>query len=383
MPRSQTKTVDKCIEKLPSGAYRVRVRAAGGFGGGGRTMSSTHRTLTEARKARAALLARIGAEPMAGDRLTLRWYFGEMFLPGRSSLANVTLSKYRSIWRTHIEPAFGSRPISSIKSSEVQRWLYTKPRGTASKCVSTLRAIMRQAYADEVIDREPLRGTLRLPGQAPAPLPVWSAEDVAAAMPVLRGTPLYRLWLVMVGGGAGREEAYALYERDLAYTRDGGGTLTVTATVDDAVTPEDGRKAPKNPHRYRVIAIAEPFASELLATRAESPDEPLCRYSVGNLPRKWAEMWRERKPGVKYPSTSCVGIMLDAGVPFVQLGRMRATHETLAQLAGVPDTLNAAMHGRSNVNTGYRHYLVPGGDAMRGAAEGVGRMVSGGSAGPR
>jgi hypothetical protein len=67
--------------------------------------------------------------------------------------------------------------------------------------------------------------------------------------------------------------------------------------------------------------------------------------------------------------------MVGTGVPYVPLNRMRATHETLAQLGGVADTLNAAIHGRSNVQTGYRHYLVPGSPALSGAAETVGGIV--------
>lgn len=38
---------------------------------------------------------------------------------------------------------------------------------------------------------------------------------------------------------------------------------------------------------------------------------------------------------------------------------MRAVHETMLQDAGVLDTLNARLHGRTNVQTGYRHYLKP------------------------
>ena len=47
----------------------------------------------------------------------------------------------------------------------------------------------------------------------------------------------------------------------------------------------------------------------------------------------------------------------------------------LMQQAGVQDTLNAALHGRSNVQTGYRHYLVPGDASAARAAEAVGEAV--------
>lgn len=54
------------------------------------------------------------------------------------------------------------------------------------------------------------------------------------------------------------------------------------------------------------------------------------------------------------------------GLPKLHLCNLRAVHETLMQEAGVLDTLNARMHGRTNVLTGYRHYLRP--DAAMDAA---------------
>ena len=366
--------------------WRARVEASGALLGGKRYLSETCDTRQEAEAAVARMSALLQSSPRAGDPVTLAWYWENMFKPSRDGLTNATKARYMSCWRNHIAPAFGARPINSIRHAEVQRWLYGMTRGTAQHCLATLRAILRQAYADEVIDREPMRGTFRLPGAQPAPLPVWTADEVARAMPVLARTPLYRLWLVMVGGGCRREEAYALFERDLSYevseAPDGSRRVMASATVDDAVTPEDGRKAPKNPHSYRVVAIAEPFASELMRTAPDDPGAPLCAYSLANVGRKWPEMWKPRAEGRWYPETSCRGIMLPTGVPYVPLSRMRATHETLAQLAGVPDTLNAAMHGRSNVQTGYRHYLVPGGEALGTAAQGVGALVEGALMGP-
>ena len=43
------------------------------------------------------------------------------------------------------------------------------------------------------------------------------------------------------------------------------------------------------------------------------------------------------------------------GLPYVPLNRMRATHETYMQQAGVLDSVNAAAHGHSE-KVSYRHY---------------------------
>lgn len=47
------------------------------------------------------------------------------------------------------------------------------------------------------------------------------------------------------------------------------------------------------------------------------------------------------------------------GMPYTRMKDMRSVHETTLQDAGVLDTLNARIHGRTNVQTGYTHYLKP------------------------
>jgi hypothetical protein len=367
---------------LPSGRILARVECGYRTDGSRRTMSEVVDTDREADMAIARMATQMGEMPHLGDDVTLAWYYEAMFVPGRAHLANATMARYDSAWKCHIAPAFGPRAMASIRHAEVQAWLYTKTRGTARQCVRTLRAILRQAYADDLLDREPMRGSFRMPAGVDRPGGVWSAEEVAQALPALRGTPVYRIWLVMVGGGAGREEAYALYESDLTYTQvtrmgpDGPEEgWAVSAYVDDAVTVLDGRKAPKNGHRYRTLQIADPFATELRETRSEDPSAPICRVSVSNLPRAWRALWEPRQVSTDGNGRYYRGSMVGTGVPYVPLNRMRATHETLAQLGGVADTLNAAIHGRSNVQTGYRHYLVPGSPALSGAAETVGGIV--------
>lgn len=61
-------------------------------------------------------------------------------------------------------------------------------------------------------------------------------------------------------------------------------------------------------------------------------------------------------------------------MPYSRLKDMRSAHETIVQDAGTLDTVNARLHGRSNVQTGYRHYLRPSAALDRAASE-MGRMV--------
>ena len=86
-------------------------------------------------------------------------------------------------------------------------------------------------------------------------------------------------------------------------------------------------------------------------------------------------MWEPRGVGTDGNGCYYRGCMLGTGVPRIPPNRMRATHESLMQQAGMQDTLNAALHGRSNVQTGYRHNLVPGDASAARAAEAVGEAV--------
>ncbi|MBR2683856.1 MAG: hypothetical protein IKE22_11400, partial [Atopobiaceae bacterium] len=63
-----------------------------------------------------------------------------------------------------------------------------------------------------------------------------------------------------------------------------------------------------------------------------------------------------------------------AGLPYLPLSRMRATHETMMQAAGVPDSVNAAAHGHS-VAVAYGHYMRQ--DSTSAAGD-VGDMLAGG-----
>ena len=366
---------------LPDGRILVRVSRGTSLAGTQRTLSRVVDTDDEAERTIAELAVRLGASPLAGERATLGWYFPALFLPGRrGTVTNAMMRQYESVWRCHVAPAFARVPMADITHAAVQAWLYTKTRPTAEKCVRVLRAVMGQARMDGCTDNRVMEDRYRMPAGTRRPGPVWGADEVARALPVVRRTDLGRLWAVMVGGGAGREEAYALYERDLAYTPvtrmgpDGPEEGWVaTAVVDDAVTPDDGRKPPKNDRRYRTLVIPDPFATLLHDTRAEDPDAPICQMAVSSVPQAWRRLWEPRRDGREPGPGSWRGAMLETGVPFVPINRMRATHETLMQQAGVQDTLNAALHGRSNVQTGYRHYLAPGSPSAAAAAEALGR----------
>lgn len=373
------------IRKLKSGKWQVRVSNGFKRDGSRNVLTGTCNTGAEAELLRMQLVVKAGKCPNFGDDMTLDDYYHGYFVPGRKDkLTKATMNDYDTHYRVHIAPYLGFRDMASIKHAEIQALVSGKTRSTAEHTVKTLRAILRDAWLNEFLDIEPMRRPVELPQQNEQ-RGVWSVQDVARAMDVMEGLPIEALWLLMVGAGLRREEAYALFWRDLTFNKvttiAGDTAYHCTAVIDDAVTVADGRKDVKTAFSRRMAVVSEPFASRLHALK-DAPDEPICKLSLSRVSRSWASMWKEvpkKKDGTRYKlrAGSYRGRMLDAGVPYVQMSRMRATHETIMQAVGISDTLNARLHGRSDVSkVGYKHYLAPDVDTFGAAAQALGDAVN-------
>lgn len=72
-----------------------------------------------------------------------------------------TYQRYEQIFRIHLSPRFGSRPIDQIARDDLKRYaseLATSKRhglGTLRNIVATLRAILREAVEDQIIEGNP------------------------------------------------------------------------------------------------------------------------------------------------------------------------------------------------------------------------------------
>ena len=150
-------------------------------------------------------------------------------------------------------------------------------------------------------------------------------------------------------------------------------------TLAGACTMRDGMKEPKNDRRYRRVPLAPPFSDAL---REVAGSGPICqsvrhatdgqvptghRLSPGYVPKRWKALFAPGAP-------------LD-GLPFVPLGRMRATYATMAQAAGLDSTIINRIQGRSpgsQVLEG--HYLNPELGTLARAQDAVARGLAGGFA---
>lgn len=341
------------------GVWQVRVSAGYSHDGRQRRVSRTvHGSEREADAAISALVEEMGKSSTIGDPMTLDEYFWDFFIPSRETTStHKNVVSHRSNYRAHISEWFGSRDIGSITNRDVQRWVDGLPPQSAPNYVRTLRAVLNQAAFDHFIDRSPMDGyRFRMPrGRNTAPLPVWGPREVADALSrgSFRESRLFALWCVMAGAGLSRSEGLALDWESLDW-HDGEDGTFCTIRIDAAWTEEDGLKEPKNSRRYRAVPLPPAFAVPM---RSVASSGPICqsvhngretgrRISASYVPKIWRSLFRDGAP-------------LD-GLPFVTLGRMRATYSTMMQAAGVSESVINAMQGRSeNSAVLYSNYLNP------------------------
>ena len=372
------------FKTLADGTVQVRVAHGTDLNGNPRRVTARASSMEEAERIALDLAARLGRRPDLGRGLTLgRWWAA--YVAGKGArLARATLARYEGDMRRTWLPALGGRDVSLVTRGEVQEVLLSLPSKTcAQHALRSLSAVLTQAVREGHLAENPIRsGGFELPGDVGAhesdigagedpfaaierAQDVWDARTVVRALPLMRGVPLETCWLAMVGAGLRREEALALTWRDVRRV-DVGGTPVTQIAVYKALTAADGLKQTKTRGSVRIVAVVEPFGSRLWELRGE-PDEVVVQVSVHNVHKRWRNLFEPVTS--KHAPKSGVWKGRLAGLPYVPLNRMRATHETFMQQAGVLDSVNAAAHGHSQ-RVSYSNYQRPDGvDAARQAGD--------------
>lgn len=310
-----------------------------------RVSRRVHGTLRDAQALAVRLDIEMGANPSLGMLATLDSYFDGVFIPGRSDLDPKTLDNYRTIWRVHVSPRFGSHPLAEPHPAEVQAWVSSMSRGTAMHAAKLLRSVLRDAFYMGILPSEPMRRPLRYPRAKDGKLDVWDGSEVLYVLSRLHGHRLLPLVTVMVGAGLRRSEALALSWEDMSFSPG-----YVRMTIDKAARREDG--GTKNAGSVRVVAVMEPFASILEGCRGEGP---ICAISEAGVRSLWPRLFH-------------AGMPLE-GMRYIPMKQLRATNTTLMHEAGVPDTTLSMVHGHTDVRTDYRHYIAPTSTAADSAAK--------------
>lgn len=376
--------------QTPSGRWQVRVQCGHREDGSPRVITDTVDTEAEADRRIAELSAELSARPDLARGVTLAALWERYATTKGARLAKKTLRGYDWYMRQSWLGAWGDRDITTITRADVQRAMLSMPRDKADRSRRVLSSVLTFAVNENLLDRNPIReGGFELPGDTGSTWEdegawdvdpfaaiegvrdVWSAQTVMRAAPLMCGLPLEPAWLAIVGAGLRVEEALALRKMDVRRIRIEGREVTQLA-VHHARTDLEERKRSKTRGSVRIVAVVEPFGTRLweLVDALPHADSLVCPVSASNQNHRWREYFMEPPTSKHCPKTGVYRGRLH-GLPYLPLSRMRATHVTLMQEAGVLDSVNAAAHGHSEL-VAYTNYKRPD---TTGAAEQTGRYL--------
>jgi integrase len=167
-------------------------------------------------------------------------------------------------------PAFGHRPLSSIRASEVQGWVKQLSDELAPSTVGTVyhyvRTVMKSAVRDRLIATSPCVD-IRLPRRERpkvVPLEVEQVEALADAVP----DRLRAAVLLAAGTGLRQGEVFGLTLPNLGLLR---RTLTVEQQLLTPVGEPPVLGPPKTPASYRTVPLPQMVVDVMAAHLATYP----------------------------------------------------------------------------------------------------------------
>ncbi len=188
-------------------------------------------------------------------------YYSKLYLEFKKhELKFSTLDKYTNIVRDRLNPTFGDLEVSSIKPSDIKKWLYDlSDIGGKSKRIylSVLSGILQEALYDEVINRNPVK-LVRLPKFNTPKIKPFTADEVKNIM-LLAKNDNYRFYLAIAFyTGMRSGEIIALKKSDIDFDKH---IITVQRT-----RSRFGESTPKTRHSIREIPIIKllfPYLTEI------------------------------------------------------------------------------------------------------------------------
>jgi integrase len=347
------------VRQLPSGRWQARYT-----GPGGDLVSAPHtfERRTDADRWLAGVETDIerGAwiDPGLGEVSVEEW--GKRWLTAaRPHLKVKTFAGYEALFANKIVPAFGKRPLATLRPIMVSEWVASMSGEGASpsrvrQSYRLLSQIMKSAVDNGLIPVNPCRG-LRLP-RMPATEPRIVSQDEVARLVREMAAPYDALVMVLAYAGLRIGEAFALRRRSVDLK---AGTVIVSESLAEL----GGRHVfdtPKN-HQRRVVALPG-FVVEALCPLVEAlptGDALLFVTKRSGRPLHYAA-WRETyfDPAAER-----------AGLADLTPHALRASHATwVAEEHGIMAAAARLGHAHASVTT--RHYArtIDGRDAEVDAA---------------
>lgn len=219
--------------------------------------------------------------------------FAARWTSTRQHLAQATRDHDRHLLDGRILPAFGNRPVASLRQSEIAAWLSETDRSpsTKAKCLQKLSAVLKLAVADGAIKANPVDGVDRPSGRAEREgraLTDGEVSRIIAAAEDVDPDTAAMVWL-MVRAGLRVGEVLAMKRSDVDLA---GRMLDVRSSMSrrEGVRPVKGRDG-----RGRTIPMSADLADRLrqhLAGGVASIDGWLFNAPLGGRLRY--DNWRTR-----------------------------------------------------------------------------------------
>lgn len=212
----------------------------------------------------------------SGDKPTMTigevyetWYLPDMEM--RVSLGTLkqgSLRTYLNMWRKHISGRWEDVPVDSVRPMDVQEWLLSMPKQTASTCMAVVRVVMDYAVRYELVATNKFRERYQMPtasawNRSRATLSLKDADEVLRS---LEGDAIEPAFIVACYGGARTGEALGVMCSEVRFMSAGG--------VDFAVVPirrrvsDDGELMPdgdlKNRQSVRETLVPGFYGERLL-----------------------------------------------------------------------------------------------------------------------
>jgi len=373
MPNDTRRRSIGSVRQLSNGRWLARITRGRKADGERRNPSKVFDTKQESESWLQAMAVKLDERPDLGAGVTLSQLWS-VYCHGKelSAKAWATYKWYaKRIWLERI----GDMDVSQISPAVVQSVISTLTPGNARHAKVVLSSMLTYAVRIGVLNRNPIRGhDFDYPKREcdettfdtdpfaaiQTARDVWDVRTTLRCYELIQGLPLEPAWLCCVGAGLRVEEALALRRMDVRRLQTSGHMVTQLA-VHAARTSLDERKETKTKQSVRVVAMLEPFGARLwyIACGLENATDLLCTVSASNQNKRWRGYFQLPKVSKHLPKKD--GFMHRgklAELPYLPLSKMRNTHVTIMAESGVSDSINALMHGHTEM-VERRHYLAP------------------------
>ncbi|MBE6468913.1 MAG: hypothetical protein E7001_02895 [Coriobacteriaceae bacterium] len=324
-----------------------------------------------------AMARRLGSSADRDGGMTLGTFWRTVFpsLPSSRGTprSKATMRQYTDYMRVPLE-LLGDKRLNRITHSDLA--LAVRMSSSPHNAKVALRAVMRAAYDNELVDEMPFQRRVPTHRERRQQAQPWTRMEVREFLHRLRTVPLdpsedrdeMIAYTVLGLSGLSKSEALGVRPMDIRSERVysfllGEQIETVTVEVAMTYTDADGWKSwAKNDHRHRTAAIL-PLLRGMLFDALDS--------LAARRGRGWEadRIVQRRSDGMVRDWKRLCDRM---GVRYIPPGMLRHTTDTLALTAGVQPDLNDKMHGRSEHSSTYKHYFRPD----PGTVEEAARLIS-------